>query len=73
LIFSIIRFLSAGVGIIIIASMIVAGIQYTSARGDPNAVAKAQLRIRSNVVALLIYIFAYAILNYLIPIGLFKQ
>jgi hypothetical protein len=71
--FAIIRFLSLGVGIIVIASIVVAGIQYTTSRGDPNATAKATQRIRSSVIALLVYIFAYAILNYVIPAGFFKQ
>lgn len=70
--FGIIRFLSAGVGIVIVGSMVVAGIQYTSARGDPNASAKAKGRIQSNVIALLIFIFAYAILNYVIPGAVLK-
>ncbi len=65
--FAIIRFLSDGVGLVIIASMIVAGIQYTSSRGDPQSTAKAVHRIQSNFTALLIFIFGYAILNYLIP------
>ncbi len=65
--FAIIRFLSTGVGIVLVGSMIWAGIQYTSSRGDPSATAKAIGRIRSNVIALLIFIFAFAILNYVVP------
>ena len=70
--FAVIRFLSTGVGIVLVGSMIWAGIQYTASRGDPGATAKAIGRIRSNVVALLIFIFAYAILNYIIPGQLLK-
>lgn len=70
--FAIIRFLSAGVGIVIIGSTIVAGIQYTSARDDPSAVGKAKARIMGNLGALLIFIFGYAILNYVIPAGFFR-
>ena len=70
--FAILRFLSIGVGLVIVASMIVAGIQYTSSRGDPQATAKAITRITSNVGALLLFIFIYAILNWLIPAGLLK-
>jgi len=65
--FAIIRFLTAGVGLIVIASMVVAGIQYASSRGDPQATASAIDRIRSNVIALLVFMFAYAMLNYVIP------
>lgn len=70
--FAIIRFLSNGVGVVVIASMIWAGIQYTSSRGDPQATAKAVERIRSSVIALLIFLFAYAMLNYIIPDGFFR-
>ena len=65
--FAIVRFLSTGVGFVLVASMIWAGIQYTSSRGDPQATAKAIQRIRANVIALLLFIFAYAILNFVVP------
>ena len=71
--FAIIRFLSLGVGIIVIGSIVVAGIQFSVSRADPKATSMAIGRIRSSVIALLIYIFAYAILNYLIPKGFFHQ
>ena len=67
LLFAIIRFLSDGVGIIIVLSIIIAGIQYIASSGEPQAVSKAIARIRSSIIALVVYIFAYAILNYLIP------
>lgn len=70
--FAIIRFLSAGVGLAITASLVYAGLQYIGSRGDPTSSQLAQERIRSTVVALIIFIFAYAILNYIIPIGFFK-
>lgn len=65
--FGIIHFLSYGVGIVVVASFIVAGIQFTASRGNPQATEKAINRIRSNVLALLLFIFAYAILNYVVP------
>lgn len=72
LLFAIIRFLSDGVGLVIILSIIIAGIQYISSSGDPQTVSKAVARIRSSIIALIIYIFAYAILNYLIPGAVLK-
>lgn len=65
--FAIIRFLSTGVGLVLVASMIWAGIQYTSSRGDPQATSQAIGRIRANIIALLLFIFAYALINYVIP------
>lgn len=67
LIFAIIRLLSDGVGLVIVGSLVVAGIQYSSSRGDPQATAAAVNRIRSTIFALLLFIFGYAILNYIIP------
>ena len=65
--FAIIRFLSTGVGIVIVGSTIYAGIQYTMSRGEPQLVATAINRLRANAWALLLFLFGYAILNYLIP------
>lgn len=70
--FAIIRFLAAGVGIVVIGSVIYAGVMYSSARDDPSAVGKAKDRIKNSFYALLMYIFAYALLNFLIPGGFFK-
>lgn len=72
LLFAIIRFLSNGVGILVVLSIVIAGIQYIGSRGEPQGTAQAIARIRSSLIALVIYIFAYAILNYLIPVGFFK-
>lgn len=69
MIFGIIRFLSAGVGLVIVGSVIVAGIQYSASNGDPQAASKAKARISSTLIALLIFIFSYALLNYLTPGG----
>lgn len=67
--FAIIRILSNLVGFVIIASIIYGGIQYIGSRGDPQSTAMAVNRIRSSLFALLLFIFGYAILNYLIPAG----
>ncbi len=73
LLFAIIKFISDGIGLIIIMSLIIAGIQYTFSRGEPQAINSATRRIQSSVTALVIFIFAYAILNFLVPNGLFGQ
>ena len=70
--FAIIRFLSNGVGLFLIGSLVVGGIQYTTSRDDPQGVAAAQNRIRGVLVSLLLYIFAYALLNYLVPGAVLK-
>lgn len=65
--FAVIRVLSAGVGLVVVGSIVVGGIQYSASRGNPQATAAAVNRIRSSLYALLIYIFGFALLNYIIP------
>ncbi len=72
LLYAVIRFLSVGVGIIVVGSIVVAGIQYSTSQGNPQATAAALKRVGATVTALFIYLFMYAILNWLIPGGLFK-
>lgn len=70
LLYAFVRFTTYGVGIIITLSIVISGIQYTSAQGDTNTVTKARMRIFNAVIALLLYVFAFALLNYLVPGGL---
>jgi hypothetical protein len=72
MLFAAIRFLSYGVGLVIVGSLTYAGIQYTASRGDPNAHAQAVKRIQANAFALLLFVFAFAIVNYLVPGALLK-
>lgn len=65
--FALIRFLSAGAGVVIIGSIIYAGIQYTMSYGDPQKVSESKNRIMNSLIALLLFIFAYAILGFVIP------
>ena len=70
--FAILRFLSIGVGIVLIGALIVAGIQYTTSAGDSQATQKAMKRIGQVVAALFLYVFAFALLNWLIPGAVLK-
>ncbi|HSX08477.1 MAG TPA: hypothetical protein VLG11_06325 [Candidatus Saccharimonadales bacterium] len=70
--FAVIRVLSAGVGLVVIGSIVLAGIQYTSSRGDPSATSRAIGRIRSSLIALVIFIFATALLDFILPQGFLK-
>jgi hypothetical protein len=69
--FAIFRVLAAGVGLVVTGSIIVAGIQYSASRGNPQATQAAIARVTNSVVALLIYIFMFAIANFLVPGGMF--
>lgn len=67
LLLAIVRLLTAGVGIVLVGSIIVAGIQYTTSAGDPNSQAAAIKRIQSTVLALVLFMLTYAIMNWIIP------
>jgi hypothetical protein len=64
-----INFLSAVAGIVFVVSVMLAGFQYMTARDNAGQVQKARNRIVMTIVALAIYIFMYALLNFLIPGG----
>lgn len=63
--------LTALVGITAVISIVFAGIQYSSSADDPGTVTKAKQRIFNVVLGLVAYIFLLALLNYLIPGGVF--
>lgn len=63
--------LSAAVGIVIVIMIAVGGMQYSMARDDPQAVTAAKGRIQNAILALIIYLFGFALLQYIVPGGLF--
>jgi hypothetical protein len=67
----IIQFLSIGVGIVSAISVAIAGLQYVSSRGEPSKTAAAINRLTQVGTAIFLYIFGWAILNWLIPGGTF--
>ena len=69
--FAFIRFMSVGVGVVAVGSIILGGIQYTASSGDPKNTAKAISRISNTVIALLLYFLIFAILSWIVPGGLF--
>lgn len=62
-----IRLLSLLIGVALVASTIIAGIQYTTSGGDSSKVEKAKGRLASNVAVLALFIFSASILNWILP------
>lgn len=65
----IIDVMTALVGVVVVIMIIVGGIQYSASRNDPGAVAAAKQKIVNAVIALLVYIFMWAFLQWIIPGG----
>jgi hypothetical protein len=67
---SVINFLSAIAGIALVASLMISGYLYMTARDNAGQIEKAKARIIQTLIALTVFIFMYALLNFLIPGGL---
>jgi hypothetical protein len=65
------NFVSGGVALAVVANIIYAGIQYSTAQGDPSAVGKSKKRITGALIAFLMYVSLYAFIQWLIPGGVF--
>jgi len=66
-----IRLLSLVVGIVVAASLVYAGIQYSASSGDPQKTGAAKTRIINTLLAFMAYAFMLAFLNFLVPGGIF--
>lgn len=62
--------LSAAVVLAVVGSIVVAGVQYSTANGNSSAVASAKNRIVISILVLILYTFGFAILQWLIPGGI---
>lgn len=67
----IINALSGVVGVTIVIMIIVGGIQYSAAGDDPQKVTAAKSKITNALLALFLFIFMFALLQWLVPGGIF--
>jgi hypothetical protein len=66
-----VNFVSAGVGILDVGTIILGGIQYTMAGDSPDAIGKAKARIMNGLIALAAFLFIFSFVQWLIPGGVF--
>jgi len=65
-----VKLLSGLVAVFVVLSIVIAGIQYSSAADDSSKVSAAKDRIQKAIIALLAYIFLLAFVQYVLPGGL---
>ncbi len=65
-----VQFLSAGVGIIITAMVVIGGIEYSTAGGDPQKVSAAKQKIFNALIALLAFALLTSFLQFIVPGGI---
>jgi hypothetical protein len=63
--------LSALVGVIIVTMIVWGGIQYSTAGADASKVTAAKQKIINALIALVLFVFGFAIVQWLIPGGIF--
>lgn len=61
---------SGMIGGIIVLMIIISGVQYIISMGNPTGIAGAKKRLTNAITALVIFIMAYAIINFLLPGGI---
>ena len=69
---TIVNVLSGLVGVVVVGTIILGGIQYAMAGDKAEAVSAAKQRIINGLIALLAFLFIFAFLQWLVPGGVFK-
>ncbi len=67
---AIINFLAIGVGLAVAVSIAIGGFGYITSEGNPQKLSAAKNRLFHAVMALILFILMYALLQFLIPGGL---
>lgn len=68
----ILKFLSVGVGLAVVGGVAAGGIVYATAQGSPGKTQTGIKIITNSVIALVLYLLMFAILQFLIPGGILK-
>ncbi|HSX02839.1 MAG TPA: hypothetical protein VLI05_06040 [Candidatus Saccharimonadia bacterium] len=66
---TVLQFLSGGIGLVILLMMVIAGAQYITSAGDPGLIKAAKTRLINAITALLLFLLAFAIINFIVPGG----
>lgn len=65
--------LAVVVGLLSVVSIMIGGVQFASSDGDPQKAAAAKGRIAKTIIALVSFMFLYALLQFLVPGGIFNK
>lgn len=71
LVLQIINFLAVGVGIVVVGGIVWGSLLYTTSNGDSGKAQQGITTIVNAVIGLLLFIFTYAIINFVVPGGVF--
>lgn len=68
---TIINFMAVGVGIAVVGGIVFGALRYSSANGNASQAQQGITFIVNSVIGLVLFILMYAIINFLVPGGLF--
>lgn len=68
----VINFLAVGVGIAVVGGIVWGGMMYASSNGDAGKTKQGVTIIVNAVVGLLLFMFMYALINFIVPGGVFN-
>lgn len=69
---ALLNFAVIGVGLAVTIGVVIGGLMFVTARGNSDQTKKGIDVIRNALIGLLLFIFMYAIINFLVPGGLFR-
>jgi len=69
---AIFNFLAIGVGVVVVGGITFGAIRYITSNGNSQQAQQGVMVIVNSVIGLLLFIFMYALLNFLVPGGLFR-
>jgi hypothetical protein len=68
----VLKLLSSAIGIVIVMMIVLSGLQYITSTGDPGRIKNAKGRLQNAIIALVLFLSMFAILNFLVPGGILK-
>ena len=73
LLLMVLNILTAGVGVAALAGLVYGAVLYTSAGGNPEQVKKARTVFTNVVIGVIAFAGMYALLNFIVPGGVFES
>lgn len=68
----VINIMSVGIGVLAVGGIVYGSIMYSSAGGNPEKSKKARAMLTNVIIGLVLYALMFALLNFLVPGGLFR-
>lgn len=66
----VIQYMSGLVALYVVLMIVIGGVQYISSAGNPGAISAAKNRITNAIIALVLFLMMFTIMNFIIPGGI---